>query len=186
MWILPLVGYAGVLLGFGFLTLAIGMCSTPQFLSPWLSGAKLLTIPIASGLYYLSELVEEHTVLAKKLLTRLIYGIIATQILLAVVDRLPLSLSLLSIGSHAVYAGNLRHFPIVKLSDPVFILSCSRPLSPPPHRFTFERPLPTNSATTRSPRPHKPHPLVPPLLRAAVPPPLLPLPLRHPRHPLLH
>lgn len=125
MWILPLVGYAGVLLGFGFLTLAIGLRSHPNSLQS-LRGAKSTDKPqTASGLYYLSELVEEHTVLAKKLLTRLIYGIIATQILLAVVDRLPLLLSLLSIGSHAVYAGNLRHFPIVKLSDPVFILSCS-------------------------------------------------------------
>jgi len=81
-------------------------------------------------------------VLAKKVLTRLIYGIVATQILLAVVDRLPVLLSLLSIGSHAVYAGNLRHFPIVKLSDPVFILSCSMVPSsppPPPTRFTLEQ-----------------------------------------------
>ena len=44
MWILPLVGYAGAIIGFCFLTLAI-----------------------ASGLYYLSELVEEHTVIAKRL-----------------------------------------------------------------------------------------------------------------------
>ncbi|KAL8997856.1 MAG: hypothetical protein Q9169_002938 [Polycauliona sp. 2 TL-2023] len=101
MWVLPLVGYAGVLFGFGFLTLAI-----------------------ASGLYYLSELVEEHTVFAKKLLSRLIYSVIAIQLLLAVVDALPISFSLLSIASHAVYAGNLRHFPIVKLTDPVFLLSC--------------------------------------------------------------
>ncbi|KAL8693345.1 MAG: hypothetical protein Q9218_001824 [Villophora microphyllina] len=79
MWVLPLVGYAGVLLGFGFLTLAI-----------------------ASGLYYLSELVEEHTVFAKKLLARLIYGIVAIQVALAIVDRFPVTLSLLSIGSHAV------------------------------------------------------------------------------------
>ncbi|KAL8790542.1 MAG: hypothetical protein Q9213_000564 [Squamulea squamosa] len=101
MWVLPLVGYAGVFFGFGFLTLAI-----------------------ASGLYYLSELVEEHTIFAKKLLSRLIYAIIAIQIFLAVVDRFPISLSLLSIGSHAIYAGNLRHFPSVRLADPIFLLSC--------------------------------------------------------------
>lgn len=101
MYVLPLVGYVGVLFGFGFLTLAI-----------------------ASGLYYLSELVEEHTVLAKKLLSRLIYGIITIQILLVFIDRFPILLSLLSIGSHVVYAGNLRHFPIVRLTDPVFVLSC--------------------------------------------------------------
>lgn len=79
---------------------------------------------LASGLYYLSELVEEHTVLARRLLGRLIYIIIAIQVLLAVFDRFPIWLSLLSIASHLVYASNLRRFPIVKLTDPLFILSC--------------------------------------------------------------
>ncbi|KAJ6092906.1 hypothetical protein N7486_008195 [Penicillium sp. IBT 16267x] len=101
MWILSLVGYLGVIVGFAFLTLAI-----------------------ASGLYYLSELVEEHTVLTRKLLNRLIYSIIVIQVLLVVFDRFPIWLSLLSILSHLVYASNLRRFPIVKLSDPLFILSC--------------------------------------------------------------
>jgi hypothetical protein len=54
----------------------------------------------------------------------LIYGIIAIQVLLMIIDRFPVSLSLLSIVSHLVYASNLRRFPIVKLSDPLFILSC--------------------------------------------------------------
>lgn len=80
--------------------------------------------PPASGLYYLSELVEEHTVIARRVLTRLIYGIITAQILLFLIDRLPFSLSLLTIFSHIVYASNLRRFPIVKLSDPLFVLSC--------------------------------------------------------------
>ncbi|CZS94277.1 related to transmembrane protein Tex-261 [Rhynchosporium agropyri] len=101
MWILPLVGYMGLGLGFGFLTLAI-----------------------ASGLYYLSELVEEYTVVAKRLLTRLIYGIIGIHTLLTLVDGFPIMLSLLSISSHIVYLGNMRRFPIVKLSDPLFLLSC--------------------------------------------------------------
>ncbi|EOD51974.1 uncharacterized protein LTHEOB_10691 [Neofusicoccum parvum] len=101
MWVLPLVGYLGLILGFGFLTLAI-----------------------ASGLYYLSELVEEHTVLAKKLLTRMIYAVMVLQLLLWLFDSFPLGLSILSILSHVVYTGNLRRFPIVKLTDPLFILSC--------------------------------------------------------------
>ncbi|GAB7359430.1 hypothetical protein MBLNU230_g6078t1 [Neophaeotheca triangularis] len=102
MWILPLVGYLGLLLSFLFLTLAI-----------------------ASGLYYLSELVEEHSVLAKKILTRLIYTTILLQLLLLLIDRLPLTLSALSIASHLLYLRNLRHFPVVKLTDPVFLLSCA-------------------------------------------------------------
>ncbi|KAI0100366.1 transmembrane adaptor Erv26 [Nemania sp. FL0031] len=101
MWILPLVGYLGSVLGFCFLTLAI-----------------------ASGLYYLSELVEEHTVIAKRLLTRLIYSIIGLQLVLWVVDGLPLSLTCLGVVSHVVYLGNMRRFPFVKLTDPLFLTSC--------------------------------------------------------------
>ncbi|KAK5006761.1 hypothetical protein LTR28_006116, partial [Elasticomyces elasticus] len=95
MWILPLLGYLGLALGFVFLTLAI-----------------------ASGLYYLSEVVEEHTVLAKKLLSRLVFAVIAVQLLLCAVDRFPLGLGALSVASHVVYLQNLRRFPVVKLTDP--------------------------------------------------------------------
>ncbi|KAK2812360.1 hypothetical protein FQN50_001359 [Emmonsiellopsis sp. PD_5] len=101
MWILPLIGYLGMVFGFCFLTLAI-----------------------ASGLYYLSELVEEHTVLTRRLLSRLIYTIITLHILLYLIDSLPLTLCTLSIFSHLIYALNLRRFPIVKLSDPIFLASC--------------------------------------------------------------
>ena len=136
MWILPLVGYAGVLLGFSFLTLAIGRPYFPPLSKP--PPLRIATWPVqsyvpansartqASGLYYLSELVEEHTVLARKVLTRLIYTIMSIIVLLVLIDRFPFLLSGLSIASHAVYMGNLRHFPIVKLTDPVFILSCRK------------------------------------------------------------
>ncbi|KAA8906395.1 transmembrane adaptor Erv26 [Sphaerosporella brunnea] len=102
MWIFPLVGYLGVILGFIFLTLSI-----------------------ASGLYYLSELVEEHTVLSKKVLIVLIQGIIATHILLLLFDGFPKLLTLFSAASHGVYLANVtKSFPMVRLSDPVFILAC--------------------------------------------------------------
>jgi len=101
MYILPVLGYLGLALGFAFLTLSI-----------------------ASGLYYLSELVEEHSVLSAKVLRRLIYGIVVIQLLLALVDQFPWHLTALGIVSHLCYMSNLRHFPIVKLSDPLFILSC--------------------------------------------------------------
>jgi len=135
MWILPLVGYLGLALGFSFLTLAI-----------------------ASGLYYLSELVEEHTVLAKKLLTRLIYLVVAIQILLALFDKFPLGLSALAIASHGVYHQNLRRFPIVKLTDPIFLLSCGM-LHRQSTQFLWLTPCST--------RPTESLALVPPFLRAA-------------------
>ncbi|KAK8125154.1 Protein SVP26 [Apiospora kogelbergensis] len=101
MWILPLVGYLGSVVGFCFLTLAI-----------------------ASGLYYLSELVEEHTVIAKRLLTRLIYAIIGLQLILCLADGFPLPLTLMGIASHVVYLSNMRRFPFVRLTDPLFLASC--------------------------------------------------------------
>ncbi|KAI8632503.1 transmembrane adaptor Erv26 [Xylariaceae sp. FL1651] len=101
MWILPLVGYLGSVLGFCFLTLAI-----------------------ASGLYYLSELVEEHTVLAKRLITRLIYIVGGLQLVLWLVDGLPLWLTLIGVVSHIIYLGNMRRFPFVRLTDPLFLASC--------------------------------------------------------------
>lgn len=101
MYVLPLLGYTGIALGFSFLTLSI-----------------------ASGLYYLSELVEEYSVLSSKVLRRLIYTVITIQLLLALIDRFPWHLTLLGIISHGTYLANLRHFPVVKLSDPLFILSC--------------------------------------------------------------
>lgn len=100
MWILPLVGYVGAVIGFGFLTLAI-----------------------ASGLYYLSELVEEHTVISKRFLTNLIQGVIGIQLALCLIDGFPLLPTLLGVFAHVVYLGNMRRFPYVQLTDPLFLLS---------------------------------------------------------------
>lgn len=100
MLILPLVGWIGLALGFSFLTLSI-----------------------ASGLYYISELVEEHSQTSAKLLRRLIWSIVAIHIVL-LYDSFPWHLIALGILSHICYLSNLRHFPIIKLSDPLFLLSC--------------------------------------------------------------
>jgi hypothetical protein len=63
-------------------------------------------------------------VIAKRLLTRIIYSVIAFQSLLWLIDGLPFTLSVFSIVSHLVYLGNMRRFPAVKLTDPLFIASC--------------------------------------------------------------
>jgi len=80
----------------------------------------------ASGLYYLSEIVEEHTVIAKRVLVRLIQIVMALQLVICLVDRLPFSLTVLGIFSHLVYLGNMRRFPFVQLMDPNFLLSCCK------------------------------------------------------------
>jgi hypothetical protein len=91
-------------------------------------------------------------VLAKKVLTRLIYGIVALHALLWLLDGFPFRLALLSVASHAVYLQNLRRFPIVKLTDPVFLLSIG----------TFPwRPARRTLTSPKSPRPREPLPVVP-------------------------
>jgi len=77
----------------------------------------------------LSELVEEHTVTAKRLLTRLIYTVMVVQLVLCLVDRFPFWLTVLGIFSHGIYLGNMRRFPYVRLTDPLFLASCGTLIS---------------------------------------------------------
>lgn len=98
---LQLLAYIGIIVGFVFLTLAI-----------------------ASGLYYVSELVEEHTVPTKKFLTRSIYAVILIYVLLLIFDGFPWMLTLFSIATYVIYLQNLNKFPFIDLKSPIFIASC--------------------------------------------------------------
>jgi hypothetical protein len=69
-------------------------------------------------------------------LIRLIYGIVVVQALLWLVDGFPFTLTVMGIVSHIVYLGNMRRFPYVQLTDPLFLCSCGKlpqPLSPAHH-----------------------------------------------------
>lgn len=121
------LGYRYVYMPLGIVLLSLSKPLELQrygLLGSALSHNADLKIVTASGLYYLSELVEEHTVIAKRLLTQLIFGIIGLQAILWLIDGLPFTLSLMSIVSHVVYLGNMRRFPFVRLTDPLFIASC--------------------------------------------------------------
>lgn len=98
---LEILSYVGIVAGFVFLVLAI-----------------------ASGLYYVSELVEEHTEPTKRFLKRVIQGIIVLLVLLWLFDSFPFKLTLFSIVSYFIYLQNLQRFPYVQLTSPVFLASC--------------------------------------------------------------
>ncbi|CCE61608.1 hypothetical protein TPHA_0A05340 [Tetrapisispora phaffii CBS 4417] len=100
--LLEVVSYAGTCLGFVFLTLAI-----------------------ASALYYISEIVEEHTEPTRRVLTRTIYGLIVLFVLLIIFDSFPIKLTLFAIVSHIIYYQNLKTFPFISLSSPAFLASCA-------------------------------------------------------------
>lgn len=84
----------------------------------------LITMAIACGLYYLSELVEEYTVVTKRLLNRAIIIIIGLLAMLWLVDGFPFKLTAFAIGSHLVYQQNLKRFPFISLTSKTFISSC--------------------------------------------------------------
>lgn len=86
-------------------------------------GFVFLTLSIASGLYYISELVEEHTQATKRFLKKTIYAIVALHVLLIPLDGFPVKKTLFSIASYAIYLQNLKTFPFVSLTDPIFLLS---------------------------------------------------------------
>ncbi|OLL25476.1 Protein SVP26 [Neolecta irregularis DAH-3] len=92
-------------------------------------GFVFFTLSIASGLYYLSEIIEEHSVPAKRFLLRLIWSVIGLHILL-IFDSFPKKLTIFSIVSHLLYRANLSTFPVIQLLSPTFLLSCSTFIPP--------------------------------------------------------
>jgi len=84
-----------------------------------------IILSLASGLLWLSELIEEHSRLAKVLGQRGIYVIILIHTLLYYYDSLPLKHILFSIFCHIVYLQNFTaSWPSVSLTSLTFISSC--------------------------------------------------------------
>ena len=83
-----------------------------------------LAICLATGLYYLAELVEEYTTFTKKVITYAVYGIVGLHVLLLVVDRQPFLCVASGIAAHAAYFTLLKKFPFISLTSPEFLASC--------------------------------------------------------------
>ncbi|KAJ7068506.1 DUF396-domain-containing protein [Mycena amicta] len=84
-----------------------------------------ITLSLASGLLYVSELIEEHTKLAKTVGQRGIYVIIVLHGVLYFSDSLPLSHTGFSVFCHLVYLQNFSNtWPVIELSSWSFIASC--------------------------------------------------------------
>ncbi|PCH41457.1 DUF396-domain-containing protein [Wolfiporia cocos MD-104 SS10] len=84
-----------------------------------------VTLSLASGLLWLSELIEEHSRLAKAVGQKGIYAIIALHFILYFSDSLPLKHILFSVCCHAVYLQNFTaSWPFISLTSLSFIASC--------------------------------------------------------------
>ncbi|KAH7911559.1 transmembrane adaptor Erv26-domain-containing protein [Hygrophoropsis aurantiaca] len=90
-----------------------------------LAGFAFMTLSLASGLLYISEMIEEHSRLAKTIGQRGIYAIMILHALLYSFDSLPLLNIFFSIFCHAVYLQNFSStWPLISLSSFSFIASC--------------------------------------------------------------
>jgi len=84
-----------------------------------------VTLSLASGLLWISELIEEHSRIAKVIGQRGIYVIIILHVLLYFYDALPLAHVLFSIFCHAIYLRNFTaSWPLISLSSMSFLASC--------------------------------------------------------------
>ncbi|KAI0832586.1 DUF396-domain-containing protein [Trametes gibbosa] len=84
-----------------------------------------VTLSLASGLLWISEVIEEHSRASKTVGQRCIYGIILLHILLYFYDALPPKHILFSIFCHVIYLQNFTpSWPFISLSSPGFIASC--------------------------------------------------------------
>jgi hypothetical protein len=85
-----------------------------------------VTLSLASGLLYVSELIEEHSRDAKIIGQRGIYIIISLHILLYITDSLPFFLTIFSIFCHIIYLQNFSvRWPFISLTSLSFIASCA-------------------------------------------------------------
>ncbi len=73
----------------------------------------------ATGLYYLAELVEEYTKLAKRIITYVTQAVLVLHVLVLVVDRLPVRCVVAGVAAHSCYLGELQKYPFMQLWSPV-------------------------------------------------------------------
>lgn len=93
----------------------------------WLGAAIgfcALALAIASGLYLLSEQIEEHTVLAKRLIVRYVYVVVIVHLLLWLFDGLPFGPTLWSVCANIVYLAVMSQFPMVDFKSSYFVAAC--------------------------------------------------------------
>ena len=83
----------------------------------------LLAICLATGLYYMAELVEEYSRLTKRVITYALRAVLALHLALLLFDRQPVSCVLVGAAAHGAYARLLPRFPYVQLGSVDFAVA---------------------------------------------------------------
>lgn len=80
-------------------------------------------ISVVTGLYYLAELVEEYTVLSKKIITWMIICVLICFIGLLLFEDFPKFMLICGIVSQLTHLLIMKTFPYVSLTSPTFIIA---------------------------------------------------------------
>ncbi|KAJ1661933.1 erv26 super protein [Coemansia sp. RSA 1813] len=94
----------------------------------WLAGVVFLLFSVGCGLYVLSEWVEEHPRITRRLLWYTVWAVDVVLVLMAV-DGLSIWRILVSLCTNHIYATNLEGFPLVNLGGAKFLSSCALAIS---------------------------------------------------------
>lgn len=89
----------------------------------YIFGFSFVSLSLACGLYYMAELVEEYTIMTKRVIKYTTYTIATFHILL-LFDGLSFYRVSFSLGCLGWYCMLLPKFPAIELSSPVFLSSC--------------------------------------------------------------
>jgi hypothetical protein len=86
--------------------------------------AICLTISVAAGMYYVAEVIEEYTTLAKRII-RLILIIVTSLNICLILFETPFTWTLCAIGllSNVIYFFILAEFPVIGFLSPTFLFS---------------------------------------------------------------
>ena len=76
-----------------------------------------VAVCLASGLYYLCEVVEEHTVLTRRILTASTMLVLVVHVLFACFESLPLAALGVGLAAHGCYFWLLQSFPFVSVPN---------------------------------------------------------------------
>ncbi|KAJ0169984.1 hypothetical protein K1T71_014590 [Dendrolimus kikuchii] len=83
--------------------------------------AIFVTLAIAAGLYYLAEIVEEYTVMAKYVITWTVIATASIHIGLIIFEDLPLYLNVLGLVQQLLHGVLMKDFPVVRVTSITFI-----------------------------------------------------------------
>eukprot|EP00035_Acanthoeca_spectabilis_P032690 m.19944 g.19944 ORF g.19944 m.19944 type:complete len:197 (-) comp5505_c0_seq1:397-987(-) len=97
------------------------------YLLSWVSSllvAIFALVCISAGLYFLAEAIEEYSVAAGAVLRHALIGCVVCNVLVGLVEPIPLPVTAASLCAHGAYYATLKAFPLLEMG-PAFYSSCA-------------------------------------------------------------